>query len=155
MLHVDQPWLHIVESRKVLLFGQQGLDLGSGGINLYSCYVCICQNFVPDAKTSAGHTLVTHRERILQDMRGEQHLVFFRFCSSVSTEKMGREISAGILLMRINPETSIKKKSKELQNAALRISHRLSMCRIVFTKLCHYYYCHYCHNHYSHCMGAN
>ena len=28
-------------------------------------------------------------------------------------------------------------------------SHRLSSCRVVFTKRCHYdYYCHYCHHNY-------
>ena len=40
--------------------------------------------------------------------------------------------------------------SRESQNAALRISFRLSMCKVVFTKLWHYHYCHYCHNHYCH-----
>ena len=43
-----------------------------------------------------------------------------------------------------------KKTSRESQNAALRTSLRLSMFRVVSTKLCHYHYSQYCHNHYCH-----
>ena len=43
-----------------------------------------------------------------------------------------------------------KKTLRESQNAALWTSLRLSMCQVVFTKLCHYYYCHYCYSHYCH-----
>ena len=38
-----------------------------------------------------------------------------------------------------------------IAKAALRKSHRLSRCQVVFTKRCHYnYYCHYRHYHYHH-----
>ena len=41
------------------------------------------------------------------------------------------------------------KTSQESRKAALRKSHRLSRCRIVLTKRCHYNYCcHYCHYYY-------
>ena len=44
-----------------------------------------------------------------------------------------------------------KETSRESRKAALRISHLLSRCQVVFTKRCHYnYYCHYCHYYYYH-----
>ena len=45
---------------------------------------------------------------------------------------------------------TLQETSRELKNAALRTSHRLSMCQVVFTLLCHYYFCQYCHNQYCH-----
>ena len=44
----------------------------------------------------------------------------------------------------------VKKTLRELQNAARQTSHRLSICQVVFTKLCHYYYCHYYYCPYCH-----
>ena len=50
------------------------------------------------------------------------------------------------LLWRVEVKTTW-----ESQKAALRTSHRLLRCRVVFTKRCHYnYYCHYCHYYYYH-----
>ena len=48
-----------------------------------------------------------------------------------------------------------KKTSQESRKAALRISHLLLRCQVVFTKICHYYYCPryyccYCHYYYCH-----
>ena len=45
---------------------------------------------------------------------------------------------------------AIKKTSRESRKAALRISHLLSRCQVVFTKICHYYYCPYCYCRYCH-----
>ena len=43
-----------------------------------------------------------------------------------------------------------QKTSRESRKAALRISHLLSRCPVVFTKICHYYCCPYCYCRYCH-----
>ena len=43
-----------------------------------------------------------------------------------------------------------KKTSRESRKAALRTTHWLAGCQVVFTKRCHRYYCHHCYCHYSH-----
>ena len=44
-----------------------------------------------------------------------------------------------------------RKTLRELQNTSRRTSHLFSICQLVFTKLCHYYYCHYNYCHYYYC----
>ena len=44
----------------------------------------------------------------------------------------------------------LQETSRESRKAALRISHLLLSCQVVFTRICHYYYCPYCYCCYCH-----
>ena len=48
------------------------------------------------------------------------------------------------------PYNLITKTSRESRKAALRISHLLLKCQVVFTKICQYHYCPYCYCRYCH-----
>ena len=43
-----------------------------------------------------------------------------------------------------------KKTWRESQKAALRTTHQLLRCQVVYTKRCHYYFCHHCYCPYCH-----
>ena len=62
-------------------------------------------------------------------------------------------IKAPYVPVLINKKKSvvyIPKTLRESRKAALRISHLLLRCQVVFTKICHYYYCLYCYCRYCH-----